>query len=168
MNEKTLEENIKTWPSEFLPKEIFLEDFLARQMMMRLYDGIYQDERIANTFTDLHFEVRFRSKPRREFVFEVQASLKDPKVIVSGKSLLGHEDMLYLENLLVTQAATTFHNYTYKDFEDLAIELPAEGERLVATPADLELFYRKKKKLIDILHNDGSSIPLEDQIVQTI
>jgi len=164
MNEKTLEENIKTWSSEFLPKEVFLEEFLSRQMMMRLYDKIYQDERIANTFTDLHFEVRFRDKPRREFVFEAQPSLKDSQVVVNGKSLLAHEDMIYLENMFVTQAATTFHSYEFKNFDALAMELPAEGERMVATPADLELFYRKKKKLSDVLRADGSTIPLSDQM----
>lgn len=163
MSEKSLQDNIKTWSSEFEPKELFFEDFLARQMMMRLYEQIYQDERIANTFTDLHFEVRFRAKPRREFVFEVQATLKDSKVLINGKSLLGHEDMVYLEDLFADQAALIFHNYTYKDFDDMAIELPAEGERLVATPDDLELFHRKKKKLKEILRNDGSAIPLEEQ-----
>ncbi len=162
MNEQTLKENIKNWHSEFEPKEIFLEDFLAKQMMMRLYDNIYQDERIANTFTDLHFELRFRAKPRREFVFEARPALKDPQAVSSGKPLMKHEDMVYLENQFVSRAAATLHSYGYKDFENMAIELPAEGERLVASAADLELFYRKKKSLDQVLHKDAYMIPVEE------
>ncbi len=166
MSEKTLQENIKTWRSEFEPKEIFLEDFLAKQMMMRLYDDIYQDERIANTFTDLHFEVRFRREPKREFVFEVRPALKDPKAITSGRPLSEHEDMVYLENQFVSRAAATFHSYGYKDFENMTIELPAEGERLIVSPDHLELFYRKKKRLGDVLLRDSNPIPSEETVPQ--
>ncbi len=158
LTEKSLEENIKTWRSEFEPKEIFLEDFLARQMMARLYEVIYQDERISNTFTDLGFEVRFRNKPAREFVFDIRTVLKDDQALMSGKPLNEHDDMVYLNEQFVRMAATVIHNYRYKDFDALALEMPAEGERLVALPADLEAFYQKKKKLSDFLKSDQTAL----------
>lgn len=158
IDEMTLRENIKTWRSEFDPKEILLEDFLARQMMTRLYEDIYQDERISNTFTDLHFEIRFRPEPVREFVFDVRATLKDANAHLSGKPLLGHEDMVYLESKLVGQAASTLHSYRFQDFQGVSVELPEEGERYSASAADLELFYRKKKSLNQILHADVDPI----------
>jgi hypothetical protein len=162
MNDKSLQETIQTWGSEFEPKEVFLDDFLAKQMMMRLYDEIYQDERISNTFTDLHFELRFRDKPVREFVFDVRPTLKDPKAITSGKLLTEHEDMVYLLNQFVSRAAATLHSYSYKDFKSVAIELPDEGERVIVSPADLELFYRKKRSLDQVLQKNAHLFPIEE------
>ncbi len=158
LTEKSLEENIKTWRSEFEPKEIFLEDFLARQIMARLYEVIYQDERIANTFTDLGFEVRFRDKPAREFVFDIRTVLKDEQALMTGLPLNEHDDVVYLNEQLVRMASTVIHNYRFSDFGALALEMPAEGERVVVLPADLELFYQKKKKLADILKPDPTAV----------
>jgi len=158
LTEKSLEENIKTWHSEFEPKEIFLEGFLARQIMSRLYEVIYQDERIAHTFNDLGFEVRFRDTPAREFVFDIRVVLKDEQALLSRNPLNEHEDVIYLNELFLRTASTVIYKYRYKDFSALALEMPSEGERMVALPQDLEDFYQKKKKLSDILKSDLTSV----------
>ncbi len=154
LDEQSLARNIQSWRSEFEPKEVLYEDFLARQIMSRAYEIIFQDERIANTFTDLGFDVYFQSSPEREFVASVRMVLKEPDLLPKGKNLWEHEDLIYLEEQLLSMAAKVLHNYRYKEFKSFAIEFPDEGERIIASPEALELYYRKKRALQEVFRED--------------
>jgi hypothetical protein len=72
--------------------------------------------------------------------------------------------MVYLAEEFARTAAKTFQNYRFKDFDGMAIELPDEGERIVASLRDLELFYRKKKPLYEVFRAD--EMPLAEALRQ--
>lgn len=145
-------ESLPQWETEFKTPDIKLGDFLARQLTRRVQQDVAEDERIANTFSGVKLLFQYDSKAPELFFLSLTAPLKGvkQKVYSSGQGI--HEDVVYLLAMAVREFAYVMHAYDFRSWESLEIELvEAPGYSWKVTPADLELFRKKKKPLQDLL-----------------
>jgi hypothetical protein len=146
-------QSLPNWETEFKTPDITMGDFLARQFTRRFQATAAEDERIANTFSNVKLVVRFEQEPQRCFLFNAVAPLRNPKeaAYVPGRGL--HEDVLYFWEQVAREFVDVLRSYSFQDYKFLKFQL-SQGEKLmtwVATKEDLELFRRHKKSLQDIL-----------------
>lgn len=140
-----IQDSLEDWEQEFPVEEIHLGDFLAEQMTRRAQMMIASDERIANTFRDIKIRVVYEKeseKPFFSFVFD-SVSLKDLNNY-SRESIVTHEDMIYLLNLISREFVDLLRSYQFGDYDYLTLSIAQEADEHVISRDALELFRKKK------------------------
>jgi hypothetical protein len=145
--------SLPNWETEFKTPNITAGDFLSRQFTRRFQAIAAEDERIANTFSNVKLVVRFEPEPKSCFLFTAAAPLQNPKEAVYSPKEGIHEDVLYFWDRMAREFVEVLRGYSFQDYKSLKFQLSQGGKALtwVATREDLELFRRHKRSLRDIL-----------------
>jgi len=140
-----MEQSLETWEEEFPLEEMHLGDFLADQLTRRVQVMISQDERIRNTFREVRVTVDYdKESETPHFVFQFDSvSLRDFNNY-SPESLILHEDMIYLLNMISREFVDVLRSYQFGDYEYLSVNISHEPGEHIIPRADLELFRQKK------------------------
>lgn len=141
--ELDIEDNLNRWETEFDLKEIDLGDFLAQQMSRRVQGIANSDERIQNTFRDVKMEFTYHKEDQPYFSLDMEVALKDFNHYSKG-SLVHHEDMVYLLNLVFKEFADVMRSYQFGNYEALQLQVAQDPSPWTVSRDEMELFRRKK------------------------
>ncbi len=149
--ELQIDQNFDKWEREFPLEEVHLGPFLADQVSRRVQALVTSDERIQNTFREVKLSFSYREEANQpHFSMNLEASLKDFNHY-SMHSLVYHEDMLYLLDIISREFVTVLRSYQFGDFEYLSLNVAHEPSEWVLNRDALELFRRKKIDLQGLL-----------------
>ncbi|MDD5225582.1 MAG: hypothetical protein PHV97_00165 [Candidatus Omnitrophica bacterium] len=145
--------SLPNWETEFKTPDISMGEFLARQFTRRFQTTAAEDERIANTFPTVKLVVRFDPEPKKCFLFNAVAPLRNPKEVPYAPERGLHEDVLYFWDRVAREFVEVLRSYSFEDYKSLKFQLSQDEKLLTwtATREDLELFRRHKKTLPEIL-----------------
>lgn len=139
-----IEKNLDQWEQSFEVKEIQQGPFLAGQLTRRAQFLVATDERVQNTFRDVRIDFQYQeAPPPARFDLNLQATLKDFNRYPQG-SVVFHEDMLYLLNLISREFVDVLRSYHFGHFDHLAVKVDQEPFSFILAREELELFRRKK------------------------
>lgn len=126
-------------------------EFLARQLTRRVQAITSMDERIQNTFREVKAEFEFHDeKPKPYFSLNLEAVLRDLNNY-NKNSIVFHEDMIYLLNLISREFAELVRSYQFAGFEYLRLNVAQESNAWILGREDLEMFRRKKLDIQGLL-----------------
>lgn len=149
--ELAVDQNFDHWEEEFPVEDVKLGPFLAGQLTRRLQAVAATDERIQNTFREVKINFEYQEEPPPpHFSLNLEASLKDFNHY-SRESLVYHEDMLYLLNLVSREFVEVLRSYQFGDYDYLSLNVVQEPSAWVFDRESLELFRRKKIDLQGLL-----------------
>ncbi len=148
--ELQIEENLDKWEQEFPLVEVHTGDFLAQQLTRRVQGISAADERIQNTFRDVKLTFEYHEEKNSYFSLMLDANLRDFNHY-NRKSLVFHEDMLYLLDLVSREFVDVLRSYQFGDYDYLKLNLTQEPNPWLLNRNDLELFRRKKIDLQGLL-----------------
>lgn len=147
--ELAIEENLEKWDEEFQIQPINLGQFLAEQLTRRAQALIGADERINNTFREIKLDFQYDQtlKPAR-FALNIGATLTDFNNY-SHESIVFHEDMSYLLNLVTRELVNLLRNYRFDKYDFLRLKLAQDPVEWLIPKDSLELFRKNKMGLKD-------------------
>ena len=150
--ELQIEDNLDHWEQEFPLEEVKLGSFLAQQLTRRVQGLVAGDERIQNTFREVKMEFEYNESPDKKpyFSLNLEAILRDFNNY-SRQSVVFHEDMLYLLNLISREFVDLLRSYMFGDFDYLRLNVAQEPTQWILGREDLELFRRKRIDLQGLL-----------------
>ena len=149
--ELQISQNLDQWESDFEVKEVQMGPVLAQQLTRRAQALAAMDERIQNTFRDVKLNFDYAgAPPASHFSLGVQATLKDLNNYPQGSIML-HEDMLYLLNIVSREFVDVLRGYHFGEYEHLTLRVAQEPYDIVLAREDLELFRRKKLDMHTLL-----------------
>lgn len=138
-----IQSNLDRWETEFTLEDISVGKFLAAQVTRRVQGLMASDERIQNTFRDIKLNFDYREEAKPYFSLDIETTLKDFNHY-SKDSLVYHEDMLYLLNLVSREFVEVLRGYQFEKFDYLKLNLAQDAHSWSFAKQDLELFRRKK------------------------
>lgn len=144
--------NMEGWQEEFPLSEIRLGDFLAEQITRRVKVIVRSDERIQNTFlgTELEFKYYENTPGKSYFSLDMDVAFKEFSHSSEG-SIVKHEDMVYLLNLISREFVNVLRGYQFGDYQYLSLQVAQEPNAWVFLRDDLELFRRNKIEFSGLL-----------------
>jgi hypothetical protein len=145
--ELQIEKNLENWEEEFKVEEIKLGPFLAEQLTRRVQALAATDERILNTFRDMKLDFQYEEVPLpAHFSLSLEAPLSEFNNYTKG-SVVFHEDMLYLLNIISREFVEVLRSYQFGDYDHLRLKLSQEPSPWIIPKDSLELFRRNKETL---------------------
>ena len=148
--ELQIQENLDRWETEFPLQDMTLGSFLAQQMTRRAQALAASDERIQTTFRDIKLNFDYHEAKPPYFSLDLEASLRDFNHY-NRKSLVFHEDMLYLLTEVSKEFVDLMRSYQFGAYDHLQLNLAQDPNPWVLGRNDLELFRRKKVDLQGLL-----------------
>ncbi len=149
--ELNIDQNLEKWETEFSLTEKKLGSFLAEQLTRRVQAIVTSDERVMNTFHDVKLSFDYQEIPvPSHFSLNLEASLKDLNHY-DRKSLVFHEDMIYLLSLASREFVELVRSYQFGDYDYLSLNVAQEPNQWFLGRDNLELFRRKKVDLQSLL-----------------
>lgn len=153
-----MDQSLETWEREFDFEEMHLGAFLAEQLTRRIQLLAGSDERIQNTFRQVKMKLNYEEGENPEaagFVLELEdISLRDFNNYTK-ESLVYHEDMIYLLQIVSREILTVLRSYQFKDYGWLTLRLLQEPSAWILGREDLELLRRNKGDLPSLLTPTG-------------
>jgi hypothetical protein len=157
-----LYQNLDTWSERFEVQEVFLGEFLAKQLNRRLQAMLIADERVRLTIKQARLNFVFLGAQEQEdewteaphFVLFYNFTSKTmKKAATSAEQMLEDEDIQHVLNQVLKEFARVTYSYGFKDYDgiDLAWEGGSAMTGLKIEKSDIELFRRKKLKIADLL-----------------
>lgn len=149
--ELQIEENLDSWEEEFRVEPLEIGPFLADQLTRRVQAILSMDERIQNTFRGVQLEFQYVREPEpAHFSLNIEASLRDFNNY-KRDSIVFHEDMLYLLNIVSREFVEVLRSYRFGDFDYLSLEVAQEPSPMLLWREDLELFRKGKMQFQGML-----------------
>ncbi len=149
--ELQIERNLDQWEEEFPLQELILGPFLAQQLTRRVQALVSTDERIQNTFRDIKINFEYHEeKEKSYFSLNLEAALRDFNHY-TRRSLVFHEDMLYLLTLSSREFVDVLRSYKFRDYQYLRLNVEQDPNYWILGRDNLELFRRKKMDIQGML-----------------
>ena len=154
--ELRLYQNIGNWQSSFELEEVFLPEFLAQQLSRRGSTQVFSDERIENSLGKVKPEFSYdRQKgsggPQKgRFVFKTSPPEKDALAALETSHHRNADDVNYYLSQILQLAGKVLHQYEFKDFSGIQVQVPFADRSFFLSPNDLDKI-RKKKLDMDTL-----------------
>lgn len=145
--ELQIEDNLENWEEEFKVEKMSMGPFLAEQLNRRIQTLVSSDERIINTFRDLKLDFQYEEVPApAHFSLSLEAPLSDFNNY-NRESVVYHDDMLYLLNLISREFVTVLRSYNFGAYDHLRLKLSQEPTPWIIPRNSLELFRQNKETL---------------------
>jgi hypothetical protein len=128
--------------------------FLAQQLTRRVQAMLAGDERIQNTFRDIKLNFDYHEAEPSYFSLDLEAVLRDFNNY-DRKSLVFHEDMLYLLSLASKEFVDVLRSYQFGAYDYVRLNVAQDAKPLILGREDLESFRRNKidiQGLLTLLH----------------
>lgn len=137
--------DIGYWNSQFYIKDITLAEFLAEQVVNRVKIEFREDKYLKENFILKSVKGLYSVKGGRHIMnFDIFA---DRSAVGVGNTI-EDSDMIFAAVLSV--AGQVVHGYHFNDFDAVSVFDQRAGRSIEVTPAELEDFRTRKKKLEEI------------------
>ncbi|MBI4358268.1 MAG: hypothetical protein HY584_03120 [Candidatus Omnitrophica bacterium] len=161
--ELDLDKNLEAWPERFQVDEIFLGEFLARQLNRRVQALLLADERIRHTVQHAQINFNYQHRPDEMgsardqphfalyFDFLTKGMRRESQKTID--QVISDEDVLYLFNLILREFADLVRSYRFDKYQYLELVWEPGGASAILQlfPERLDLFREKKLSIAGLL-----------------
>jgi len=153
--ELNLYEDLEEWSERFEVEEVFLGEFLARQLNRRSQGLLIMDERVRLTLKQARLNFSFLGAREEQlqhgeiprFLLNFYFLPKSIKTEPAPEEAFRNEDVVYVLDVLLKEFNSVVYGYSFRDYDRL--DLIWESDHSSAPPIEipqnsLELFRRKK------------------------